>query len=58
MVHGTWDPHGIHCFYSRLWDRFEVVIYINKSFIYVQLLNWESDDKEGPSWSNTKSMKT
>jgi len=22
----------------------------------VQLRNWESDDKEGPSWSNTKSI--
>ena len=24
----------------------------------VQLRNWECDDKEGPWWSNTKSMKT
>ena len=30
---GTWDP----LFYTRLWDRFEVVIYINKSFIYRKL---------------------
>ena len=31
---GTWDPL---CFDSGLWDRFEVVIYINKSFIYRKL---------------------
>ena len=29
--------HGIHCFYNRLWDRFEVDIYVNKSFIYRKL---------------------
>ena len=30
---GTWDP----LFFASFWDRFEVVIYINKSFIYRKL---------------------